>query len=126
MSGTFIQVNGVPFPYPDKDTGLQTTATLVNSGRNANGVLVGEMIGRNQSKIELSWNVLPAATWGAMLQQFSGSFTAAVTYYDQEKVAVITRQMYVSDRTAKPLGVNPDGSWIKAQQCKLDLIDTGA
>lgn len=126
-----MTVNGVAWPWPDAYSvsgaaGTQTTATLVNSGRNANGVLVGEQIGRTQSKLTLSWNVLDAQVWASMLQQFSATFTASVAYYDMEQGKVITRQMYVGDRTALPLGVNPDGSWIKAQQCKLDLIDTGA
>jgi hypothetical protein len=123
----FITVNGVQFPYPDYDSGLQTSATLVNSGRNANGVLVGQQIGRTQSKVELSWNVLDAAVWASMLQQFRSNFIASVTYYDMEQGGLITRRMYVSDRTAKPFTVDPKtGIWIKAKQCKLNLIDTGA
>lgn len=125
MTG-FITVNGMKFPYPDYNSGLQTTATLVNSGRNANGVMVGQQIGRTQSKVEMTWAVLDAATWASMLQIFRTHFIVSVSYYDMEAGGIITRKMYVSDRTAQPLAVNPStGAWITAQKCKLDLIDTG-
>lgn len=121
----FITVNGVPFPWPDYSSGLQTTTTLVNSGRNANGVLVGQQVGRTQSKVQLSWNILDAKVWASILQIFRTDFAVPVTYYDQEAGDLITRQMYVSDRTAQPQKVDSSGRWITAKQCKLDLIDTG-
>lgn len=123
----FITVNGVQFPWPDHDNGLQTTSTLVTSGYNANGVLVGQQIGRTKSKIELQWNVLDAQVWASMLQQFRSSPVAAISYYDMEQGVIVTRQMQVSDRTAQPLRVDPNtGAWLTAQQCKLTLTDTGA
>ena len=126
MSSAFITINGMQFPWPDYDSGLQTSSTLVNGGRNANGVFVGQKIGRNQSKVELQWNVLDAAIWASMLQQFSSNFVSSVSYYDMEQGRIIARQMYVGDRTAKPLEVDSTGKWITAKQCKLNLIDTGA
>ena len=54
----FIYINGVAFPYPDRESGLQSVQTIVDSARNANGVMVGERVGRDMGKIELTWSVL--------------------------------------------------------------------
>ena len=77
MANGFIYINEMAFPYPDKDSGLQTIATLVSSSRTADGVLRGEKIGRDQSKIELTWNVLTPEIWSSMLRQFD-NFTFKV------------------------------------------------
>ena len=74
LANGFIYINEMAFPYPDKDSGLQTIATLVNSARTADGVMRGEKIGRDQSKIELTWNVLTPEVWSAMLAQFDNFY----------------------------------------------------
>ena len=49
-----------------------------------------------------------------------------VEYYDMAKGEVISRKMYVSDRTAQPFEIDPaTGAWTKAKSCKLNLVDTG-
>lgn len=123
----FLFVRGTPFPYPNKDSGLQTIATLVTSGRNESGVFIGRKIGRDQSKVELQWSSMAAATWAQLLQIFDEHFVNPVTYYDMSKGTMITRNMYVSDRTAKPQKIDPNtGAWIIAKDCVLSLVDTGA
>ena len=52
--GTVIEI-----PNPDKDSGTNLIETLVNSGRNANAVVVAQKIGRDQDKTEMRWNYLP-------------------------------------------------------------------
>ena len=48
---SFLAINGVEIPPPKRGvTPLITTA--VNSGRNADGVVVGQRIGRDQYKID--------------------------------------------------------------------------
>ena len=46
--GTVINI-----PNPDKASGSNLIATLVNSGRNANAVVVAQKIGRDQDKTEM-------------------------------------------------------------------------
>ena len=74
MANGFIYINDMAFPYPDKDSGLQTISTLVNAARTADGVMRGEKIGRDQSKIELTGNVLTPEVWSRMLQQFNNFY----------------------------------------------------
>ena len=107
MANGFIYINDMPFPYPDKDSGLQTVATLVNSARTADGVMRGEKIGRDQSKIELMWNVLTPEKWSQMLQQFE-DFTFTIRYIDMVTNDWVTRRFYVGDRSAKPFLIDPE------------------
>lgn len=125
----FIRIDGEDFPWPDWEQGMQTASSLVDGGRNVDGVFIGRQVGRNQSKIQLQWYILPASVWGRMLQKFDpehgGKFINPVSYYDMAAMQITTRNMYVSDRTASPLTIDADGNWLYAKNCKLNLIDTG-
>lgn len=124
--GAFLTVRGRPFPWPNKDSGLQTQITMVSEGRNANGVFIGQRVGRDQAKVELTWYRMSATAWAELLQIFEIHFVNPVSYYDMAKGAIVTRNMYVSDRTAQPYKVDPEtGMWLVAKNCKLSLIDTG-
>ena len=123
----FVRIGTILVPYPDYESGLQTTTTLVDGGRNQNGVFIGQRIGRDQSKIELQWTRMDIAMWTAILKAFDASLGLPVQDYDMAKGAVVGRKMYVNDRTAQPDGFLADGmSWAGARNCKLNLIDTGA
>lgn len=120
-----IRIAGVPIPNPNYQSLKQTIATIVNSGRNADAQVIAQKIGRDQSKIELSWDYLTSEEWGAILSIFDRSFINEVTYFDMVKQQLITREMYVGDRTGRPF--NPDElmnprAWL---ECKANLIDTG-
>lgn len=119
-------VGGRPFPYPNKESGLQTQVTMVSEGINADGVYIGQRIGRDQSRVELEWSRMPAQTWAELLQIFAASYVNPVTYYDMAAGKLVTRQMIVSDRSAQPYKIDPaTGVWREAKNCKLNLVDTG-
>lgn len=121
----FIYINGMAFPYPDKDSGLQQVSTLVNSARTADGVMRGEKIGRDIGKIELVWNVLTPAVWSSMLQQFN-NFTFTVRYIDMVTNDWITRTFYVGDRSAKPYLIDVNTNRPKYYvECKANIVDVG-
>lgn len=125
-NGAFITVAGEKFPWPDKESGLQTQSTLVSEGRNMDGVFIGQRVGRDLSKVELTWFRMDAQEWARLLRLFQRSFVNPVSYYDMTAGGIITRNMYVSDRTAQPERVDPaTGIWITAKNCKLNLVDTG-
>lgn len=126
MYNGFIYVNAMPFPYPDKESGLQTAVTLVDAGRNAEGVMTGEVVGNPQRKIELSWSALTPEVWSEILQTFERSFVCIVSYFDMVKNDWTTRRMYVNDRSATPYLVDKETGRPKYwRNCKLNLIDTG-
>lgn len=125
MADGFIKINDIAFPYPDKDSGLQTISTLVNSARTADGVMRGEKIGRDQSKIELTWNVLTPDKWSSMLKQFD-NFFFTIKYIDMVTNDWVTRKFYVGDRSAKPYMIDPVTNKPKFYvQCKANVIDVG-
>lgn len=120
-----LTIGGVSIPNPNNDSLVQTVATLVNSGRNADGQFIGQKIGRDQTKIELEWSMLSTEEWAAILSIFEKNFVNEVTYFDMVKKRLHTRQFYVGDRSGRPfspdMAMNPR-AWI---DCKANLIDTG-
>lgn len=124
--GAFLFVAGEAFPWPNKSSGMQTASTFVSDGRNTNGAFIGQKVGRDLSKIELQWYKMDAQTWAHLLQLFEANFINPVVYYDMVKGKMISRNMYVSDRSAKPYRVDPaTGAWLVAGDCKLSLVDVG-
>lgn len=122
----FLYLNGQAVPYPYYESGLQTTATLVDGGRMADGVFRGKKIGRDQSKVELQWAALRPEEWASILRVLESSFVVSVRYYDMVQNGWITRSMYCSDRTARPYMVDPNtGRPRYFLDCSVNLIDTG-
>ncbi|MBQ8299570.1 MAG: hypothetical protein IJX99_06960 [Clostridia bacterium] len=107
------------------DSGKQTVATMVSDARNAQGVFIGQKIGRDQSKVEYVASALTAQEWSEILMIFERSFVNDVTYFDMVTGSKITRKMYVNDRTASPLAVDEEGNVTVWKDCALNLIDTG-
>ena len=96
----FIKINGREYPCPRRGLNLMT-ATIVDSARNANAVVVGQVVGREQQKIDnLEWAYLTAEQWSSLLQEFR-NFYVMVTYPDMVNNTWTTRKMYPGDRTAE-------------------------
>lgn len=121
----FIRINGHAYPYPDQGLEFIDT-TAVSSSRNAHAVMVGQVVGRRQQKINnLVWHSLPADVWAALLQEFDG-FYFMCTYPDMVHNRWTTRRMYPGDRTAKPIHVDrATGLPDVYANCKVNLIDVG-
>ena len=126
MYNGFVYINDVEFPYPSHESGLQTTVTTVDSARMADGVLRAKKIGRDQSKVELTWAALTAEQWSSMLKIFRDNFYFNIRYFDMVENNWITRRFYVGDRTAQPFMVDKKTGrpryWIN---CQANVIDTG-
>lgn len=115
-------VNGVAFPCPA--VGMEIVhSQVVDAGRNANGAVVGQLVGRKLWKINnLQWNGLDAETWATMKRALE-PFYVPVTFTTDENER-ITVTMYPSDTTGQPLFVN-DLSYTQFRTCKFNLIDCG-
>lgn len=105
---------------------LASLATIVDSARNANAVVVGQVVGREQQKIDnLEWAYLTAEQWSSLLQEFK-NFYVMVTYPDMVNNTWTTRKMYPGDRTAEPFHLDPETQLpIDYINCKVNLIDCG-
>ena len=122
--GAFLYINNTPVPYPARGVELMV-ATLVDSARNANGVVVGQKIGRDQYKVNsLTWPWLTAAQWSQILQLFSG-FYVTVRFPDPVTGGWKTLKMYPGDRSAEPYWVDDDGLPTHYRNCRVNIIDVG-
>lgn len=122
----FVYIQGVAFPYPDYDSGLQTIATMVDSARTADGVVRGEKIGRDVGKVEMKWNVLPPDVWSAMLKIWDENFYFTLRYISMKDNDWVTRTFYVGDRTARPFLIDPVTNKPKYYiECKANVVDVG-
>ena len=121
-TGLFLVVGGVRFPTPMRDYEI-VRSQLVDSGRNANGVVVGQKIGPKLFKINnLHWQGLDANTWASM-QAALEPFYVEVDFTGDDNVRHHLL-MYPGDTTAKPYflsGIQYD----MYENCKFNLIDTG-
>lgn len=121
----YLSINGYELP-PCKRGVTPTVTTVVDAGRNANGKVVGQRIGRDQYKIDnLEWSWLSADKWHEILDVLS-SFFVNVTFYDPVTGDQKTLRMYCGDRTAEPYWVDDDGKPLYYTNCKVNLIDVGA
>ena len=102
------------FAFPAPSTYSATTSTIVDSGRNVEGYVIGAVIRDDIAKIELSYNFISAQDWADILAQFSiargGKFYNNVTFFLQDTNSWVTREMYVNDRKASVFLRNKDGS----------------
>lgn len=117
-----VTVDGVELPEPSSYEG--TTSTIVDSGRNVQGKVVGSVVRHDVAKITMSWNYLTAKQWATVLSLFTTSFYRSVKFYNQATAGYTTRQMYVSDRTAGMWRRSPNsGNVMGFTGCKLSLIE---
>lgn len=117
-----VTVNGVELPEPSSYEG--TTSTIVDSGRNVQGKVVGAVVRNDVAKVTMSWNYLTAKQWATILSLFTANFYCSVRFYNQATAEYTTRQMYVSDRTAGMWRRSPNnGSVMGWTGAKLSLVE---
>lgn len=99
---SFLNVNGYDYPCPRY--GFQyTISTVVNAGRNVNGAVIGQRVGRDLYKLDqLQWVGLRPEQVRMILRSLE-PFYVPVTFEDYRTGNPITLTMYPGDRTGKPL-----------------------
>lgn len=114
------------FNVPEPSTYSSTTATVVDSARNAEGVQIGSVIRGSVAKIDCTWKFISASDWASILAQFDmsrgGSFYNSVTFFNQDTNDWETRTMYVSDRTSSIFLRNAQGGIRGYVGARLALI----
>lgn len=99
-----MTAGGTDFVVPIPSTYVGNTATIVDSARNVEGKMIGTVVRNNVAKITMTWAYISAEDWANLLMQFSpahgGNFTRNVAFFDQATNSVVTREMYVSDRSS--------------------------
>ncbi len=112
-------------PTPAKGSGTIEINTIVNGGRNITGDFIGETVGNDKCKINLSYGALDNETFMWLMQMFDrdvgGQYVNYVEFYDPRVGQRVIRSMYVGDRKATPHLINEDGQpelWLDVQ-CNL-------
>ena len=119
-----VSVDGYDFPEPSAYNG--NTSTLVDSGRNVEGKMIGAVIRDDVSKVEISWKYLTVKQWSDILKCFLGAdnFVKEVVFFDQSAGDWIKKDMYISDRKAGMFRRNPEtGDVMGWKDCALSLIE---
>lgn len=121
-----VTVGEIIFPEPSTYSG--NTSTLVDSGRNAEGKMVGAVIRDDVGKVEMSWKYLTVEQWANILKCFSiargGKFINNVTFFCQDIGDWTTREMYVSDRKADMFRRDPKtGDVLGYTGASLSLVE---
>ena len=117
-----ITVDGRAWPEPSEYS--SNTSTIVDSGRNVQGVVVGAVIRSGVSKIEVKWNYLTAQQWASVIGPFNTNFYVSVRFYDQSSAGYVTKQMYCSDRKAGMWRRHPEtGEVMGWTGCSISLVE---
>nr|DAL37301.1 MAG TPA_asm: hypothetical protein [Caudoviricetes sp.] len=121
----FIKIGNVALPPCKRGVNI-TVTTVVNNGRNTNGAVVGQKVGRDQYKIDnLEWAWLTAEQWESVLSVMK-SFYFNVTFPDPVTGRMIKLKMYCGDRSAEPYWLDKNNTKpTHYTNCKVNLIDTG-
>lgn len=120
-----IRINGITLPAPARGL-TEGWYQIVDSSRNANGVVVAQKIGRRQLKLDsLSWPYLTAAQWGAILKEID-KFYGTLSYFDARTRNRRTLKVYWGDASAEPYWVDNNGNPTHYVNCKCNIIDVGA
>lgn len=120
-----ISIAGTPILDPWEYNA--TTSTVVDSGRNVRGEMIGAIIRDSMCKIEAVWQYIPADEWSKILKLFNeslgGHFINDVTFYNQDTNDWETRKLYVSDKTAKLFLRNKNGDVRGFTGARIALIE---
>ena len=113
----------VPFP----SEAMFETSRAVNAGRNANNVVVGQMVGRSVDKQNMKWRVLPRETWWKLNRWFEehGMFFYC-KYFAHNVGKWRIRRFYCGDQRCDPYKINPlTGVPDVYLNCTVNIIDMG-
>ena len=117
-----VSIGGYSLPEPSTYNAI--TSTIVDSGRNIEGKVVGSVVRSDVAKIELTWKYLTADQWARVLSLFTHSFYNDVRFMNQATNHYDVRTMYVSDRSAGMWRRHPDtGEIMGYTNCSLSLVE---
>lgn len=126
ISGNDLSGNILAVPFPSD--GPFETARAVNAARNANNVVVGQMVGRSVDKQSMTWSVLAREKWWEINRwiEAHGMFFYC-KYFSHNTGKWMIRRFYCGDPKCLPFKVNAStGIPAFYRECTLNVIDTGS
>nr|DAI28906.1 MAG TPA: hypothetical protein [Caudoviricetes sp.] len=102
---------GIALPPPLLGSGNISISTLVDGGRNGNGNFIGQVVGDDKLKLEMSFPALSPAEFMGLLKIFDrkrgGECRNTFRVFDPRGNDFVYMDMYVGDRSGTPYLVNP-------------------
>ena len=126
VSGTQLTGNVLAIPFPSE--GEFETARAVNSARNADNVVVGQMVGRSVDKQSMKWSVLKRETWWRINRwlEANGMFFYC-KYFAHNTGKWMIRRFYCGDPKCSPFKIDAaTGVPALYRDCSLNVIDVGS
>ena len=126
ISGNQLAGDILAIPFPSE--GPFETARAVDSARNINNVVVGQMLGRSVDKQSMSWNVLPCQTWWKINRWFEthGMFFYC-KYCAHNTGKWMIRRFYCGDPKCSPYKIDANTGVPQVyRNCSVNVIDTGS
>ncbi len=128
MSNQWITTEGgIILPPPVLGSGRISISTMVDGGRNTQGVFVGSVIGDDKLKIEMDLGDLSPAEFRKFLAIFDrkqgGKFVNTFRVYDPRINDFRNITMYVGDRAGTPYLVGVNGLPLCIKDVQANLIE---
>lgn len=125
VSGNNLTGSVLAIPFPS--SGPFETARAVNSARNAENVVIGQMVGRSVDKQSMSWNVLPVQKWWEINRWIEehGMFFYC-KYFAHNTGKWMIRRFYCGDPKCSPFKIDPATGVPQVYlDCSINVIDMG-
>ena len=109
MKGYIETLNGMPI-VPAFDSGGFIIATNVDGARNESGNFIGQVVGNDKLKIEVSFKYMTPEQLQQLLSIWDrpgGSFVNKFKVFDPRINDFTVKTMYVGDRSGRPYMINP-------------------
>ena len=125
MSSTLFWINDYAVPAPARGL-TYTMSTNVNAGRNANGEMIGQRVGRDLFKFDnVVWPWMTEQEWGSILD-LTKDFYFRVRFQDPMTKVMGQIWCYCGDRTAEPYWMSHEYNRVLYfRNCKCNIIDAG-
>ena len=122
---SYLRINDQELPSVRKGITVSVN-TLTSTARNANGVIVSQLIGRKRYELKnVEWLQLSPEEWENILN-LTSSYLFDVTFMDPETNLPITIKMSCGEKTAVPYYVGSDDRPAFYRNCSITLVDIGA
>ena len=110
MAG-YIETLGGKAIIPAFESGGFTIATNVDGARNESGNFVGQVVGNDKFKVEVSFKYMTPEQLQELLMIWDrnqgGSFVNKFLVFDPRVNDFVVKTMYVGDRSGRPYNINP-------------------
>lgn len=127
MANWITTSTGIALPAPTLGSGKVAISTIVDGGRNTQGVFVGSVIGSDKLKIEMNLAQLSPQQFADFLAIFDrsrgGSFVNTFRVYDPRVNDFRQIKMYVGDRSGTPHMLDANGVPLLFKDVQANLIE---